>query len=489
MPDLVKTVFYVASLNADAAPSAALCRDARGFGDAIVPMRMNEQSWLGWPTRALLAILAIVVALSGLPAEPAAPAAIAAQGVGGEEVIVILEDGADPVAAAREMGADVTHIYRHVFTGFAGVLPAGAVEAARASRSRQRIFPDGLVQAEAQVVPTGVSRSGVPRNPDGQHLAIPSPIDADIAILDTGVTRQNDLNVVGGKACVKEKKDKKKGKKGKKGKPSKKQKRKQRQNRKQKSWEDDNGHGTHTAGIAAAIDNNIGVVGVAPGARVWAVKVLDARGGGTFGDVICGLDWVVANSGTIDVINLSLSGAGSDGSCASDAFHQAICNVVAAGVPVVVAAGNQGTDAATRVPAAYDQVITVSGLSDSDGEPGGTGPNTCSNRTDDTFLFFSNFGPDVDIMAPGDCILSLSRNGGFRNESGTSEATPHVAGAAADFIAQQIEVTGIRPTPDQTKAWLLTQASRPQAVDGVTGDPDAATSPEPVLWLEVLGGP
>ena len=79
--------------------------------------------------------------------------------------------------------------------------------------------------------------------------------------------------------------------------------------------------------------------------------MLDEKGGGSFSDVICGLNWVVTHGGTIDVVNLSLSGAGSDGPCESSALHQAICNVVHSGDPVVVAAGNQGTDASTRVPA------------------------------------------------------------------------------------------------------------------------------------------
>jgi subtilisin family serine protease len=456
-------------------------------------MRVTEQTGVSLPARLMLAIMAAVVAFGVLPIALGSPALTAsAQEREDEEVIVVLDDGEDPIAVAEELGVDVTHVYEAVFTGFAGTLPAEAMTEARSTRAVQRVFLDGPVQAEAQTIPTGVRRASVPVEPGTDNLAIDSPIDADIAILDTGVTRRSDLTVAGGKDCVdpkKKKNKKKKGKKGKKGKKdkkkSKKQKRKQRRkNRGSKPWEDGNGHGTHTAGIAAAIDNGSGVVGVAPGARIWAVKVLDANGNGTFGDVICGLDWVVQKQGTIDVVNLSLSGAGSDGPCSNTPFHQAICNVVDAGVPVVVAAGNQNTSASTRVPAAYDEVITVSGLADSDGAPGGDGPTTCFGHGDDTFLSFSNDGPDVDIMAPGDCILSLSNRGEPVRESGTSEATPHVAGAAAHFIAQQIEATGDRPTPEETRQWLLTEASRSQAVDGVTGDMDG--NPEPVLWLELL---
>jgi subtilisin family serine protease len=233
------------------------------------------------------------------------------------------------------------------------------------------------------------------------------------------------------------------------------------------------------AGIAAAIDNDTGVVGIAPGARIWAVKVLDESGGGSFSDVICGLDWVAANQATIDVVNLSLSGSGSDGPCVSSALHSAICNVVNGGVPVVVAAGNQGTDVSTRVPASFEEVITVGAFADSDGAPGKLGPFACFGA-DDTYLGFSNFGPDVDIAAPGDCILSLDSGGGTRRQSGTSEASPHVAGALAWYIASFAAANGgARPTPAQSRDWLLNEAS--QAQDGI---------PYPVLWLaDAVGAP
>jgi subtilisin family serine protease len=340
-----------------------------------------------------------------------------------------------------------------------------------------------------------VSRSGIPVDPDGEHLAV-GPVDADIAILDTGIRDLPDLGVAGGHSCV---------------------------GSDPGGWDDDNGHGTHVAGIAAAIDNDAGVVGVAPGARLWAVKVLDRSGGGTFSDVICGLDWVVENADaeSIDVINLSLSGAtraGEHKNCSSSAFHRAICAVVDAGIPVVVAAGNQGTNAKTRVPAAFKEVITVSGFADLDGEPGKLGGRGCGHY-DDSFLSFSNYGRAVDIAAPGGCIVSYRLGGGLEAASGTSAASPHVAGAIAHFVANSTQ----QPTPSQARAWLLTEASRSQAVDGVSGDPDVKKPKkdkkknkkgkgkkdrkkdkrkkkrerkrarnghrEPVLWLDVLEAP
>ena len=489
----------------------------------------------------MLGVLAAVVTLSALPIGSSAPAhLVAAQEesvpdeetpsgenpgnsppseeapASGEEVIVVLEDGADPVAAAQALGVEPTHIYDEIFTGFAATMPASAVAEASASGLVKQVSRDGRVRAEDQAVGTGVLRVGVPHAIGSQNLAIASPIDADIAILDSGVDRGGDLRVSGGESCVDDKRKKDKRKKGKgkkkgrksntaefeqqesqnknkgkgkgKGKNHKGHNHKRKKDGKSKPWEDDNGHGTHVAGIAAALDNDQGIVGVARGARIWAVKVLDEKGGGSFSDVICGLNWVVTHGGTIDVVNLSLSGAGSDGPCESNALHQAICNVVHSGIPVVVAAGNQGTDASTRVPASFDEVITVSGMADSDGAPGHAGPGTCTGQADDTFLFFSNFGADVDVAAPGDCILSLGRDGKRRQLSGTSSASPHVAGAVAIFFQSFTLNNGFRPSIDQVRTWLLTQASKPQDSEfGFSGDPDGV--PEPMLWLrQTLGG-
>ena len=413
--------------------------------------RMNgsSSSWASWPVRALLLALVLSVGLGGSPLTTFNLAMPAQAQSAGEEVIVVLDDGVDPVSAARAMGVEVRHIYRYVFNGFAGVMTPSEVGAASRMQIVGSISSDGPVQAEAQIIPNGVARSAVPHESGAQNLSIPSPIDADIAILDTGIVTHPDLNVAGGYSCI---------------------------GNNPNNWQDDEGHGTQVAGIAAAIDNNQDVVGVAPGARLWSVKVLDSKGGGTFGDVICGLDWVLSMKDTIDVINLSLSGSGDQGNCNKPAFHAAICAVVNAGIPVVVAAGNQGDKAHNRVPGSYPEVITVSAYGDSDGRPGGQGPTTCFGTKDDAFLRFSNYGPAVDIAAPGACILSLKRDGGLEEISGTSGAAPHVAGAAAHFIARYTSDHGSRPTADQTRAWLLNTASRSQPIDGVTGDRDLENS-------------
>src|SRR5690606_21628379 len=97
----------------------------------------------------------------------------------------------------------------------------------------------------------------------------------------------------------------------------------------------------------------------------------------------------------------------------NDAMHRAICNSVAAGVTYVVAAGNEADDSSRHVPAAYDEVVTVSALADFDGLPGGLGSSTCRTDEDDTLANFSNYGADVDLIAPGVCIASTWMRGGY----------------------------------------------------------------------------
>lgn len=418
--------------------------------------------------RASMAALVALIALSSmLPMLIGPETAVARERdrkrTAGAMSIVVLPRGSDPVAAAAELGVVPRHVYRGVITGFAADLPAGAVTAARASRSVRQIEPDGIVRIQGEPVePAGKNRKKKKRAkvvtpqrvPTGYRRIITPPgsiTDVDVAVIDTGVDRVRDLNVVGGKGCVK-------------GSP----------------YRDRNGHGTHVAGTVAARDNNRDTVGVAPGARIWAVKVLGDDGSGRWSDVICGLDWVFQNAGTIDVVNMSLAGNGTnDGPCVG-ALHTSICGVVNAGVPVVVAAGNQGGDVATRVPAAYAEVITVAAFADSNGLPpsAGVGPTTCDRSPDDLFWRYSNDGEEVDITAPGACIASLRPGGGVIRYSGTSMATPHVTGALARFFAEKPGATVA-----DARNWLDNEASLTPSDSSYTAN-GLRSGDHRILWLD-----
>lgn len=330
--------------------------------------------------------------------------------------------GADAEAAvnaaveqATTLGADVRHVYRYALQGYsASMSPDVAATLADDPRVKS-VEPDRRVQATAQSVPTGVDRVEADKSPTAAIDGADTRVDADVAVIDTGINPDHaDLNVheAGGKNC----------------------------------WlpilapNDWHGHGTHVAGTIGALDNGTGVVGTAPGVRLWPVQVLDPLGSGTTSAVVCGIDYVTQHADEIEVANMSLGGSGTDdGNCGrsnNDAMHQAICNSVAKGVTYTVAAGNNHADAKNMIPAAYDEVITVSALADFDGKPGGLGRPTCLSDQDDTFADFSNYGSDVDLIAPGVCIRSTSNTGGYTTLSGTSMAAPHVAGGAALYRAK-----------------------------------------------------
>jgi len=194
------------------------------------------------------------------------------------------------------------------------------------------------------------------------------------------------------------------------------------------------------------------VVGVAPGARFWGIRVMQQDGSMTTLEVIAALDYVTANAGLIEVANMSLGFVGS-----SSALDQAIASTVEAGVTVVVSAGNEALDVSQTSPGGHPDVITVSALADFDGEPGGllnqgftySSPG-CTENEDDSFACFSNFGSGVDIMAPGTKIKSTYLNGGTATMHGTSMSSPHVAGAAAIYLANNTEAL-----PATVKAALI----------------------------------
>jgi len=360
------------------------------------------------------------------------------------QYIVVLKDGADSTAVAAEharmLGAPILFRYQHALNGYATQLAPAALAAIQADNrvlfvsEDREMFVNTICPGQApsvQCIPADIDRI------DGEHSSTRSgngrgSVNINVAVLDTGIDVDHpDLTVAGGVNCLAH-----------------------------KTFDDPNGHGTNVAGIIGARDNNIGVVGVAPGARLWAVRVCNKNGNCNLSSVLCGVDWVTSTridsdpSNDISVANMSLGGNGQDdGNCGKtnkDAAHLAICHSVAAGVVYVVAAGNDAVDFQDSIPAAYDEVLTVTAMADFDGKPGAlTNVATCNSgqgQIDDTFTGFSNFATVPSdqahtIAAPGACIFSTSccltkaLTAGYEFWTGTSQASPHVAGVVALCIA------------------------------------------------------
>lgn len=214
--------------------------------------------------------------------------------------------------------------------------------------------------------------------------------------------------------------------------------------------EDCNGHGTHVAGTVAGT-----VFGVAKKATIIPIRVLDCDGSGSSSGVIAGMDYVAQNHPQRSVVNMSLGGA------AGDAKDAAVRNLVASGVTVVVAAGNENTDACDGSPAREPMAITVA-----------------SSTSADERSSFSNYGRCVDLFAPGSGITSawIDSDTEINTISGTSMASPHVAGAAALFLAANPNAT-----PAQVTAGLLGSA-----VAGKIGDVQG--SPNKLLQVNFTAG-
>lgn len=200
---------------------------------------------------------------------------------------------------------------------------------------------------------------------------------------------------------------------------------------------DCNGHGTHVAGTMAAIDNSSTVVGMAPGAAVYGVKVLGCDGSGTTTSVIKGLDWVAANAVKPAVANMSLGGG------ASQLLDDAVRSAAGKGILFAIAAGNESANACNTSPARVGGGSTAGVLVTAASDASNVEPS------------FSNFGSCVDIWAPGVNVTSLKPGGGTALMSGTSMASPHVGGAAALYL-------GRYPTASQDAVTsYLRQTSKP----------------------------
>jgi subtilisin len=338
--------------------------------------------------------------------------------------VVVLRDAVtDPLTTDQtletRLGISPKFEYSRAVKGLAADLSATQVSQLQADSSVAYVAADTTFQAAGmatlaagETAPPGVRRIGAASTTQAHQAA-----NAAVAVLDTGIDLPNaDLNAASGTNCVKT----------------------------GTAAQDDNGHGTHVAGTLAARNTGSTVVGVAPGTKLYAVKVLGAAGSGTLSQILCGIDWVRANAATLNikVANMSLVGGGSDdGNCGNtnaDAEHKAICNATAAGVTFVVSAGNGTGDLGKTIPAAYNEVLTVTAMSDTDGKSGGLGaaPSCKTGEKDDSYATYSNFAVSAaaqahTIAAPGTCVVSDKPGGGTATYYGTSQASPHAAGTVA----------------------------------------------------------
>ena len=331
----------------------------------------------------LLAVaLTALTSLLVLPAQGSGPAS--------DRYIVVLKQAGDSQAVANlhsaRYGAAVDHVWSQALHGYAAVIPNDRVAALRADQNVSYVVADGVAHTQDQTIPWGISKVGanVSSTMAGDHTGSITNVDA--YVIDTGIDRSHpDLNVVEFKQYAN-------------GPPR-----------------DCNGHGSHVAGTIGARDDTVGVVGVAPGIRLHAVKVLNCAGSGSWSDVISGINYVAGTSTRPAVANMSLGGP------QNAAVDQAVRTAVANGVFFAVAAGNDGADACGHSPAAAG---TTSGVD-----------TVAATDSSDAEASWSNFGSCVDIWAPGVGIYSTYKSGSYATLSGTSMATPHVAGGAALYLS------------------------------------------------------
>lgn len=280
------------------------------------------------------------------------------------------------------LGGEVEHEYN--FADIVHVtLPEQALNGLKNNPNVAFIEENLEVEAYGQEVPYGI-----------EHINALEVQEADgntgngvsVAVLDTGIQDHEDLNVVGGESFIDSEPD----------------------------YQDQNGHGTHVAGTVAALDNDLGVLGVSPDIDLYAVKVLGADGSGSHATIAQGIEWAVEND--IDVVNMSLGG-----STGSNTLEEAVNYAHSEGVTLVAAAGNSGSFAwfnTIGYPAKYDNVIAVGAVDEN------------NERAS-----FSSVGDELDVMAPGVDVNSTYLDDSYAELNGTSMASPHVAGAAALLLA------------------------------------------------------
>lgn len=417
------------------------------FGNWKTAMRFIPS--LSNPAR--LAALVPALLLAACSAEPAGPTdaqpSTVAPNVGSDAtgyIVRFREDVGNVDAAidalAKEHGASVSHRYYSAMKGFAGRIPAGALDALRRNPLVDLVETDAVVRVTAaqKLAPVQWGLDRLDTRAKSYDLTYTYAVDGtgvDVYVLDTGIKLSHPefgtrARLLGNYTTS-------------------------------KSSDDLFGHGTHVAGT---IGGN--TVGVAKNVNLWAAKVIGDDGTGNTSWIISAVDAITKlkqrNASRLMVANMSL------GASYSSTLNASIETSVASGVVWVVAAGNSGADACTSSPASAPSAITVGASNNSDARP-----------------TFSNFGTCLDIFAPGEAIYSSTNDLGYASWSGTSMASPHVAGTAALYLA--VDPTA---TPDKVTAWFKTTATAGVLSNVGTGSPNrllftGAVAPLPAYTLTV----
>ena len=340
-------------------------------------------------------MLAATLVLAGMALPQTQPAVDDAA----ERYIVVFEEEVDhPSQAAsgieQRQGLEVGFVYSNALKGFSAEIPDKNLAAVRANPQVAYIERDRPVHVVAQTVPWGVEQIGADQSSSWAEDGWPDEkvriSGVNAYIIDTGIDQNHrDLNVVHHVNFAGDGKNK-----------------------------DCNGHGTHVAGTLAARDNSADVVGVAPGARLTGVKVIGCSGLGSSSEVAKGIDWVTEKAKRPAVANISLAADG-----VSQVIDDAVKRSADRGIFYSVAAGNDHDKACNYSPAR-------AGAGTNNGIVTTAATDSTNNETN-----ISNYGPCVDLWAPGAGILSTWVGGGTARFGGTSMAAPHVGGTAALYLS------------------------------------------------------
>ncbi|HEX6369196.1 MAG TPA: S8 family peptidase, partial [Longimicrobium sp.] len=352
------------------------------------------------------------------PAGGGAPLLSAAPGkaIAGE-YIVVLNDGTDPRSVAAVAGVTPKHVYEAALDGFSATMNAGQVNALRHNPNVKWVEEDQVV--EVSTTQTGatwgidrIDQRDLPLN--GTYDYTPTGAGVRAYIIDTGINTGH--TNFGGRASI--------------------------------AWDgigdgnqDCNGHGTHVAGTVGSA-----TYGVAKGVTLIGVRVFGCGSSGSNSTIVAGINWVAANAVKPAVANMSLGGP------ASSTTDAAVNGLINAGVVAVVAAGNDGLNACNYSPARVANAITVG-----------------STTSTDARSSFSNYGTCLDVFAPGSSILStwIGSTSATNTISGTSMASPHVAGVAALYLEGNTTAT-----PATVANAIITTSTANKVTNPGTGSPN-----------------